>query len=561
MGEGWGEGVTLNLNDYHPPPHPLPSREGGVIVAKDRQIDSDAAMKEIAIISLTRFGDLIQATPLLRILKRTYPEARITLVVEQRFASILPLVRDCDRVISLRKDELAKKIAFATDPLEPYFCLEGLVRELEVVHYDLLINLTFSRMSAFLTSLAHAGKIAGLTCGEKGEKLMHSLWGIYLFTYLEGNNRLFNRINLVDIFTRLGGMEPDGKPVELTETEKGSAFADNFLTENGLGGEKVVGLQLGASDPIRCWSPESFARLSDMLQEKLGVKTILFGSPGEQRLADRALSAMALPAVSAVGGTSIEELFSLLKRCSLLVTNDTGTMHFAAAGGVPSLMLGTGPAFFRGTGPYSAGNLALQADIPCAPCRYNFNCPDPVCREIISTDAVYDACRAMLQGKDTVPGKNGVQVYRSFFGNDGYLDWQRCDGGDVDTGGPGARYGRMWKGLLDDGISFPPVTDASVEGETTELAGMAGKGMEISSAIAAAARMNPLPLDRLTRLGDAETELAARMKRYGSLHPELVPLIDFFSLMRDNIISEQLPTIAAETRRCYAWARHLAASL
>ncbi len=517
-------------------------------------------MKEIAIISLTRFGDLIQATPLLRTLKRSYPGGRITLVVEQRFAAILPLVRDCDRVIGLRKDQLAKKIAFASDPLEPYFFLESVVRELELVHYDLVINLTFSRTSAYLTSLAHAGKIAGLTSGEKGEKLMHSLWGIYLFTYLEGNNRLFNQINLVDIFTRLGGMEPDGKPVELTETEKGAAFADMFLAGNGLGGEKLVGLQLGASDPIRCWSPESFARLSDLLQEKLGVRTILFGSAGEKPLADRALAAMVLPSVSAVGGTSIEELFSLLKRCSLLVTNDTGTMHFAAAAGVPSLMLCTGPAFFRGTGPYSAGNLALQADIPCAPCRYNFDCPDPVCREVISADSVYEACSAMLQGKQVVPGGNGMKAYRSFFGNDGYLDWQRCDGG-VDAGDLGARYGRMWKSRLDDGISLPPGTDGSAEGELAELVTMAGKGMEISAAIAAAARLNPLPIDKLARLGDAETELAAAMKLFGSLHPELAPLTDFFSLMRNNIVSEELPTIAKETRRCYAWARHLAASL
>ncbi len=517
-------------------------------------------MKEIAVISLTRFGDLIQATPLLRILKRAYPGVRITLVVEQRFAAILPLVRDCDRVIGLRKDELAKKIAFASDPLEPYFFLEDFVRELELVRFDLVINLTFSRTSAFLTSLTHAGKIAGLTCGEKGEKLMHSLWGIYLFTNLEGNNRLLNRINLVDIFTRLGGMEPDGKPVELTETEKGAAFADRFLAEKGLGGEKLVGLQLGASDQIRCWPPESFARLSDLLQEKLGVRTILFGSAGEKSLADRALAAMALPTVSAVGGTSIAELFSLLKRCSLLVTNDTGTMHFAAAGGVPSLMLCTGPAFFPGTGPYSAGNLALQADIPCAPCRYNFNCPDPVCRDILSVDAVYEACCAMLQGRDTIPAENGVKAFRSFFGDDGYLDWQRCDGGG-DTGDLAARYGRMWKRRLDDSLSIPPGTDASFAGEPAELAAMAGKGVEISAAIAAAVRLTPLPLDKLARLGAAETELAARMKHHGSLHPELTPLTDFFSLMRDNIISEELPTIAKETRRCYAWARHLAASL
>ena len=517
-------------------------------------------MNDIAVISLTRFGDLIQATPLLRILNRSYPGARVTLVVEKRFTGILPLIRGYDRIVSLPKEELGDKIVFSSDPLVPYFFLESFVGELERERYDLAINLTFSRMSAFLAALTNAAKFSGLVSGEKGERLIHSLWGIYLFTIQEGNNRLLNRINLVDIFTRLGGVNPDGNPVELVETEKGAEFADSFLRKNGLNGEKLVGLQLGASDPIRCWPPESFARLSDRLQEKLGVKTLLFGSSSEEHLAGRALSSMSLPAISAVGGTSIEELFSLLKRCSLLITNDTGTMHFAAAGGIPSLMLCTGPAFFRGTGPYSSGNLALQADIPCSPCRYNFNCPDPVCRELLSVDAVYDACCAMLQGKSPDDRVHGVKIYRSFFDTDGYLDWQRCDCSDAGAEEIGERYARLWKGCLDDHSSFPPSPRNTAKGDA-ELVGLAQYGVDISEAIAAAARLTPLPLNELSRLGDAETGLANRMKLYSTLHPAYAPLIDFFSLMRDNIVTDELPSIAEKTRQCYEWARHLASSL
>jgi ADP-heptose:LPS heptosyltransferase len=516
-------------------------------------------MKEIAVISLTRFGDLIQATPLLRILKRTYPGARVTLVVEKRFTGILPLISGYDRIITLPKEEAAERIVFASDPLEPYFFMESFVRELEQERYDLSINLTFSCMSAFITSLTNAGKFSGLVSGEKGERLIHSLWGIYLFTTQEGNNRLLNRINLVDIFTRLGGVRPDGRGVELAATERGEAFADAFLRDNGLCGERLVGLQLGASDPVRCWSPESFANLSDLLQTRLGVRTILFGSDSEEPLAARVESNVSRPAISAVGKTSIEGLYSLLRRCSLLVTNDTGTMHFAAAGGVPSLMLCVGPAFFLGTGPYSAGNLALQADIPCAPCRYNFNCPAPVCRDMLTTEAVYGACRAMLQGGPPFVAE-GVKAYRSYFDAEGYLDWQRCDGlGDGDEE-LGARYGRTWKGCLHDGILPPPFTDMD-EACAPELARIATEGIHISSRIAGAAAQNPLPLDELNALGQAETDLADRLKLFRAFHPENAPLIDFFSLMRDNITSEELPVIAEETRRCYEWVRYLASRL
>jgi ADP-heptose:LPS heptosyltransferase len=125
-------------------------------------------MKEIAIISLTRFGDLIQGTPLLRILKRSYPGARITLIVEQRFAGILPLVRGFDRVITFAKNALADMLVFDNDPLVPYFFVEKFVCELELTHYDLVINLTFSPMSAFLASLMNAETSVGSSPGKKG---------------------------------------------------------------------------------------------------------------------------------------------------------------------------------------------------------------------------------------------------------------------------------------------------------------------------------------------------------------------------------------------------------
>src|SRR5512147_2392224 len=106
-------------------------------------------MKEIAILSLTRFGDLIQGTPLIRCLKKRWPEARITLVAEDRFAGILPMIGGVDRVVLMAKDMLADQIVFSADPLVPYLSMEEFIRRLEETRYDLVINLTFSQMSAF----------------------------------------------------------------------------------------------------------------------------------------------------------------------------------------------------------------------------------------------------------------------------------------------------------------------------------------------------------------------------------------------------------------------------
>jgi hypothetical protein len=164
----------------------------------------------------------------------------------------------------------------------------------------------------------------------------------------------------------------------------------------------------------------------------------------------------------------------------------------------------------------------------------------------------------MVEGEPP-PASEGVKAFRSYFDAEGYLDWQRCDDGDCDEE-LGKRYGRIWKGCLNHGILPPPFTDMD-EACAPELVRMAAEGIHISSRIAAAAVQNPLPLDELGALGEAETALAARMKLFSALHPENAPLIDFFSLMRDNITSEELPVIAEETRRCYEWARYLASRL
>ncbi|MRR09947.1 glycosyltransferase family 9 protein, partial [bacterium] len=344
-------------------------------------------MKEIMILSLSRLGDHIQSTPLLRNLRSRYPGARITMVAERRFADILPLMGGFDRTILYDNRETAWRVGMEDDPLAAYTCLESFVRQLEDTRYDLVVNITMSRLSDFLVSLVPTAGASGTIAGARGARRVVSDWAAYLLSTLNGDNRRFNRINLVDVFTGIGGGKPDGRPVELFETARGRAFADQFLAAHGLDGRRLVGLQLGASKAIRCWDTDRFAALCDRLRERWGCKVVLFGGPGEKHLAEQVIAMAAHAPVDAVGKTSIEELFSLVKRLTLLVTNDTGTMHFAAAGGVPSVILCLGPAFFRGTGPYSSGTIALHPDLPWSPSPYRPHCAAPLGRPRVTSAA------------------------------------------------------------------------------------------------------------------------------------------------------------------------------
>jgi ADP-heptose:LPS heptosyltransferase len=516
-------------------------------------------MKEILVLCLTRYGDLIQTTPLLRGLRKTRPGVRITLAALKQFSAILPLIRGYDRTFLFDKDEAARRISRGSDPLAAYRHMDEFVRLLEQESYDLIVNLTCDRMSAYVVSALRGGSVSGITSAANGQRVISGRWGTHLFSVMQGENRKLNRINLVDISTKMGGANPDGQPVELHETEAGKLFADRFVAEEGVAGEKLIGIQLGASESVRCWPGESFARLSDLLQEQAGVRTVLFGSPGEKDLAERAMKNMRLAPINAVGKTGIEGLFSLVKRCSLLVTNDTGTMHFAAAGGTPVVMLSLGPAFFQCTGPYSEGNLALQPQLSCSPCRYNLDCHDPVCRTIVSVESVHNACRLLMgESVDLARAFPGVGVYRSRFGADGFLEWQELCNGDATQEELAQRYMRLWKGYIEEGTPSRPESHSLL---SPELKALSARGMALTKRIMAAARQTPLPVGRIVSLGEQEASVEAQIKLLGSCSTAMAPLVDFLTLVRENITDADLYAIASQTHTLYEQGHRLATLL
>lgn len=516
-------------------------------------------MKEILVLCLTRFGDLIQTTPLLRGLRKSHPDARITLAVLKRFSGILPLIQDYDRVFIFDKDEAAHRISRSEEPLAAFRHMDEFICALEQDEYDLIVNLTCDRMSAYIVSALKATTVSGINAAANGQRVISGMWATHLFSVLLGENRRLNRINLVDIFSRMGGITPDGQPVALHETTAGKHFAGRFIENEGLAGEVLIGIQLGASETVRCWPVESFAGLSDMLQARPGVRIILFGSPGEKELGERTMAAMRSVPVNAVGRTGIEELYSLVKCCSLLVTNDTGTMHFAAAAGTPVVMLSIGPAFFRSTGPYSSGNLALQPRLPCSPCRYNLKCHDPICRNILSLEAVHAACRMLLgETVDLEASFPGVGVYRSHFDPDGFLEWQGLCNLDPRQEELTLRYARIWKDFLDTDLPLRPGQPSTA---ASGLAALTTRGMELTGRIMAAARLHPLPVELITSLGEQEAAVEAEIKLLGSCDNEMAPLIDFLTLIRENITDDDLQTIARQTHKLYQHGSRLASLL
>jgi heptosyltransferase-2 len=176
----------------------------------------------------------------------------------------------------------------------------------------------------------------------------------------------------------------------LAESER--RWALKQLQSVGLSGRRfLIGICPGASfGAAKRWLPERYANLADRLIDALGADVLIFGSPAETPLAEAVARAMAHTPVLVAGKTTLREFMALLARCHLVVTNDSGPMHLAAALGLPLLAI-FGSTSERGTGPIGLRARVIKHPVECSPCGLR-QCPiDFRCMTRVSVDDVYVA--------------------------------------------------------------------------------------------------------------------------------------------------------------------------
>lgn len=171
-----------------------------------------------------------------------------------------------------------------------------------------------------------------------------------------------------------------------------------FLRRHGVrDGDFLVGLNPGASfGSSKCWPAEYFAELAELCRKRLNAKLILLFGPGEEPIAqailDRAQAEIIDPRPDRV---DLELLKPLVKRCNLLVTNDTGPRHYAVAFDVPVAVI-MGPTDPRYTGANLERTVVVRKELDCSPCHRKV-CPrQHECMRGIRPDEVFAAIERLL---------------------------------------------------------------------------------------------------------------------------------------------------------------------
>ena len=238
--------------------------------------------ENILILSMTRMGDMIQTTPLIRGLKEKNPSAKITLLVTSDFSSAVPLIPNVDEsiVINLRQFDIQENWEDISW-VKIYRYLEKSLEDIKSRNFDLLVNLSHSKFSALMVRLLGIKNVVGFYCNDFGNRMTGHPW--MQFFSVEVFNRKYNEFNLVEIFSRSGGVDVRGRTIEVVRPQN-QLSVDTLMSFDEE--DIVIGFQAGSSLEGRRWPARSFADLADMLIENLNARIIIFGVQSENKVAE-----------------------------------------------------------------------------------------------------------------------------------------------------------------------------------------------------------------------------------------------------------------------------------
>jgi len=221
----------------------------------------------------------------------------------------------------------------------------------------------------------------------------------FLTTVIKGPEKLGH---LHQVYRHLGLLRAFGKRVpmafpRLYVEDRELVQAQDLLAERGIDCRQlIIGLSPGATyGTAKQWYAERFAAVADQLQADFKAQVVLLGGPGDRAIACQIVNQMRHPPVNLVGDTELRTALAVIKHLALLITNDSGLMHVAAALGVPLVSL-FGSTDLDNTGPFTPLATVLRHAVPCSPCLKR-ECPtDHRCMELITVAEVVAAARAWL---------------------------------------------------------------------------------------------------------------------------------------------------------------------
>jgi len=307
---------------------------------------------KILLLKPSSLGDVIQALPVLRLLKRHWPSAQIHWWLD---SALVPLLEDDPDLAGVVRFERRRWTRPRHWPE-----MFRTIRWLRKQDFDLVIDLQCLARTAIVAWLANGKKLVGLDEVREGARGFYDLVVPRKSFYTHAADWYLAVLPLLGV--------PLDPPFEWLPQRPAVAADIRRKWPGPPGASRWVALQPGARWRNKRWPAEYFAELVRQLAlQHPDLRFVILGDQGDQSLGEIVARAAPERCLNLGGQTSLPEMVEWIRRSDLLITNDTGPMHAAAAMHKPLVAL-FGPTEPRRTGPYGQLENVVRLDLPCSPC-------------------------------------------------------------------------------------------------------------------------------------------------------------------------------------------------
>jgi ADP-heptose:LPS heptosyltransferase len=343
--------------------------------------------EKILITRLRFIGDIVLTTPVIRAVRKKFPNSYIAYLADKNAITLLENNPYLDELIPFDFSwTLKEQLNF--------------IRNLRTKKFDLVIDLFGNPRSAILSLLSGAKTRIG---GEFG-------WRKYLYTHpIPRSEERKNAIKFhLDYLKPIGitfdeplSYEDMKTEIFLSHDEK--SWAKKYLKSKGIDlNKKTVGIHPGATWPAKMWFKENFAELANRIALKLNTNVIITHSENETELAIEVFNLTSRKNIFVLDALNLRQLASVLSLLDLYISNDCGPMHISVAVGTKTIgIFGPGEEDIWFPYPNSEGHKALRVDVECHPCHLDFCNREGEnymkCMKLLTVDMVFNEAVKLLK--------------------------------------------------------------------------------------------------------------------------------------------------------------------
>lgn len=340
---------------------------------------------KIAMLQLDHIGDVIFTIPSVKEIKKLYPDAKIISIVGSWAKDILEGNLNINEIIVFdapwfdRKQKTSQFIGIIN--------LKNLLRQLKP---DMIIDFRGDLRHNLPMYLAKIPNRVGFGITGGGFLLTKEVDFPFESHAVLRHMAIPQAMRAVTDKKRID--------IEIYLSEQDINWVENFISDNELGNNILIGVHPEAGFPSKQWPIEHFIKIIHLLAKNLTDRKPVFILTGSKSILN--VNNIKLPNESKVlditGKTSLKQLAALLARLNLFICGDTGPLHIATAMNCPTVAIYSGTNDEKIWGPWNGKVEVLKVDIECSPCGKK-ECSDPKCLNLITPQMVLESSLKLLK--------------------------------------------------------------------------------------------------------------------------------------------------------------------